>query len=402
MRTRRILFFLMMVVWLIAGMYTGNTIYYWMLCLQCVMVLVAFASLAWMLIRFSYNQTLTPETGIKGQSIELKMGIHNDTFMPFPYVEITYATVDTAIDGKLRSARMGLPPRQSRTITAVMPCNYRGVYTVGLQSVRVYDMFGLFSSRIKLERLYYHKNFTLSIYPEIYPLPRIAMPAADLESVAEEHRLQTDDVAMPTDIRGYRYGDPLRHVHWKLSMRKGDLIIKLFEQYTRPDVLVFLDATNHGHSGIEATQLEDCMASTAISLAAAAMDRGLPVRLIGYGMERTEIICRIRSDLSSMMEYLCRLAFDGPFRVDEILKSETMALPNGTALFFVTSHITIKLLQVLNNLQKSGIEIRVLLVELPQDQAHDRQLLLEQLRKNGTCIAQITVGDSLEEGVKAL
>jgi uncharacterized protein (DUF58 family) len=42
-------------------------------------------------------------------------------------------------------------------------------------------------------------------------------------------------------VREYRSGDPMRHVHWRLSARRGSLVVKAFAEDRTRDALLVLD-----------------------------------------------------------------------------------------------------------------------------------------------------------------
>ncbi len=50
-------------------------------------------------------------------------------------------------------------------------------------------------------------------------------------------------------VREYRKGDSARHVHWKLSARAGQLLIKEQEQEKRRQAVLCLDLEGHGEAG---------------------------------------------------------------------------------------------------------------------------------------------------------
>ena len=44
-----------------------------------------------------------------------------------------------------------------------------------------------------------------------------------------------EDVTSPEDTRAYRLGDPFKRIHWKLSIRARELIVRRFEIPEPPD-----------------------------------------------------------------------------------------------------------------------------------------------------------------------
>lgn len=59
----------------------------------------------------------------------------------------------------------------------------------------------------------------------------------------ETMRRAMEDPSSPNDFRAYQQGDPLKRIHWKMSARKRELIVKQFEEPALPDALVMLDTS---------------------------------------------------------------------------------------------------------------------------------------------------------------
>ena len=79
-------------------------------------------------------------------------------------------------------------------------------------------------------------------------------------------------------MREYRYGDPLRHVHWPLSAHRGQPVVREFARLTTGDLYVFLDVYRFSLLGIgRGSSLEHGVKIVA-SLASLALRRGQPCR----------------------------------------------------------------------------------------------------------------------------
>ena len=92
----------------------------------------------------------------------------------------------------------------------------------------------------------------LLILPKRYPLPAIALPGTV--------KYQEGGVALAASVgqsdeyvalRDYRYGDPLRHIHWRSWARVGRPVVKEFEdEFFVRHALVLDTFTDHPHSEV--------------------------------------------------------------------------------------------------------------------------------------------------------
>jgi uncharacterized protein (DUF58 family) len=87
------------------------------------------------------------------------------------------------------------------------------------------DPLGLFRGFVPVPALQ-----TVLVLPRRYPLPYVALPGASMYqqggvalagSVGESEEF--------VSLREYRYGDPLRHIHWKSWAKVGEPIVKEFQ-----------------------------------------------------------------------------------------------------------------------------------------------------------------------------
>lgn len=77
-------------------------------------------------------------------------------------------------------------------------------------------------------------------------------------------------------VREYRAGDPLRHVHWKTTARRGELAVREFEREVGAPLVLLLDNRAGGDRERDVEVL-DCGARVAASVAYYAAHAGHPV-----------------------------------------------------------------------------------------------------------------------------
>ena len=126
-------------------------------------------------------------------------------------------------------------PLSSATIQLPFHLAFRGEYTVRIYEVCVYDLLKLFRLRRKLD-----------LSAKIIVVPREKTPG---ESVKETETDSESPVSVLANHRGsvfdslreYREGDSIRHIHWKLSAKQDELIVKQPEQSVNNSAVIFCD-----------------------------------------------------------------------------------------------------------------------------------------------------------------
>lgn len=108
-------------------------------------------------------------------------------------------------------------------------------------------------------------------------------------------------------VREFRSGDPLRHVHWKTTARRGELVVREFEQETGTPLVVLIDNRAGGEDHKDYGVLLDAEARLAASVVHYAHYAGHPVTLAAYRGESPELY-----DVRSFHDALKWLAGLGP------------------------------------------------------------------------------------------
>jgi uncharacterized protein (DUF58 family) len=107
-------------------------------------------------------------------------------------------------------------------------------------------------------------------------------------------------------VREYRPGDPMRHVHWALTARHGQIMVREFEEERTRRLLVVVDTERD--EGQTWTSLDRACAAAA-SLVHAASAAGQGARLAAATGDGIEVVGRAPAD--GMLRWLARLTSSG-------------------------------------------------------------------------------------------
>ncbi|MCL2109560.1 MAG: DUF58 domain-containing protein [Oscillospiraceae bacterium] len=128
-----------------------------------------------------------------------------------------------------------LPPFSSSSIKATFSLPFRGEYVIRIYELWVYDVMKLFRLR---------KKFDIQIRTVILPrekLPNDSGKETETESESPASRITAHRSNMFSSLREYREGDSIRHIHWKLSAKQDEIIIKQQEQSVNNSAVIFSD-----------------------------------------------------------------------------------------------------------------------------------------------------------------
>lgn len=188
--------------------------------------------------------------------------------------------------GRARGELSAMGPRQTSTRDYQGRVTVRGVHHIGPLAITMPDPFGL------IERQHWCGDPTeVLVLPKMIGLPPLAASLAGANGLehAAQHRAGpgVDDLV----ARLYVPGDEMRHLHWKATARRGQLMVRQVEHADDPNVTVVLnaDAASYGGrrttTGVESDKLPafEWAVSQTASMCASIIDTGYELNLFAVG-----------------------------------------------------------------------------------------------------------------------
>lgn len=175
----------------------------------------------------------------KDKEIFLNIVLKNSSFFSIARAELKFQC-ENALCGENRSETFFLPVSSGpeQTVEVQLKSRYCGKVTAGLTRIKYYDYLGIFSAS---QRLNLHADAFVA--PQIYFLDLMIDTAENpgTESSSYSKVKPGDDPSEIFDIRPFRSGDRLRSIHWKLSSKLDELMVKEFSLPTDSSVLLLVD-----------------------------------------------------------------------------------------------------------------------------------------------------------------
>lgn len=130
------------------------------------------------------------------------------------------------------------------------PC--AGRVLIGIRRVWCYDIFGLLAFPLP-RRLWSNASESLLVLPGIVGVPvYVSRKSRDFAGESEDYSLKRggDDPSEVFQIRNYQPGDKIRSIHWKLSAKEDELMIREQSHPLGCPVLMYLNMQNLGENAI--------------------------------------------------------------------------------------------------------------------------------------------------------
>ena len=207
-----------------------------------------------------------PPMGEKDKRIRAGVSVKNAS-RRFPLRCEAQLSVGNRTSGKKIRRRFGglILPGQEETFWCEFETAFCGNVEVILESVRLYDLFGIFYIKQKVQR-----KASVKVMPEFELMPvEITRATREFQADAEEYsgEKKGDDPSELYQVREYRIQDSVRDIHWKLSAKEETFMVKERGFPLGCVVLVWIDFAEKERSAAGFSRLLETAASLSITLA---------------------------------------------------------------------------------------------------------------------------------------
>ena len=318
---------------------------------------------------------------MRGSSSKLLISIRNKSLLPIGPLQMH-------LDIPGGETKISLDAGFLRQKTAAFPffLPHIGVVPVGAKQIYLLDIFRLF--RVKKRRL--QQPLTIVVLPRPFDVDKLQ--SAHMDDGRALPNQTTEDITAPDDVRNYRPGDPLKRIHWKLSSRKRELLVRRFELPAPPDTLVLMDCSDPvGFDDIPdgLNRLKDTLAETALAVAKMQMEGGNPVRLPLYGARIGEFKADREGSLTLLQEELAYQIFRGGEAFEKVLNVELRRMRRTGASIIITTRLDANIVEGVKHIRRSGPSVRFYLVTFyPENPNYEKYVM--QLQRHMVEVCYVT------------
>lgn len=331
----------------------GGVLYAYCSLLLCLLWLYSIISCLWVRASVRLDAKVSEDTLFRGGEATLTFTLRHACPLPV-----------SALDGSCSWADKALPcsfhPRAFVPHKAVLrlPGRHVGYFEAALSSLVIGDLFGLL--RLRLHPA--NAKCGIAVLPRPFDIDKPSMVIGD-EGRAALARTQ-EDYNAPEDTRAYLPGDAMKRIHWKLSSRRRELVVRRFETPAPPDTLILLDCSVPLcpftiPEGKEA--LRDALCETAVAVALLQMQDASPVRLPIYSSFSTEFSSDREESLPLLQETLAMQPFDRVEDFASILNLELRRMRRTGAVIIITTQLTAPIVEAVRHIRRMGPSCRMYL-----------------------------------------
>ena len=264
----------------------------------------------------------------------------NASFLPVVSLEAEFFISDL-FGGERETVvrRISLPPRSSKEFDFSVVFDHIGTYEVGIRRVDVADPFGVF----------HHIKESNALH-EVAVLPRVhAIAALDVSTEAQQEAKRPissviSDGMDYCGVREYRWGDPIKSIHWKLSARTPSLeyYTRLYETNCNPGLTVAIDLDSLDYSADELMDVYDTVVESALSIEEWAASCGYETDIVFLDdtASRLSVEGPLLGSFEYVLERLPRVAVGDGRAMADLIRSTTASIYAKNNLIVCSACVT--------------------------------------------------------------
>ena len=266
---------------LIVAYLAGSYVAHFFLFLFFLLLFLPLLSLSYLLLTFlrlKYYQDFSTEHPAKGEFVEYRLILSNETFLPLHHLSVAFKTIHPFMEAALPrfTTYIRAADRQERVYT--INCPFRGVYTLGLEFLAAADPLHF----VVLRRKVWYRTFY--VYPRVLPLRRFSTGSERSQRLSQGASTGVvPDFALFSRLRDYRHGESLHHLAWRKFASTGTPYIKVYDTSAQPGVTIYFDLRSPEASGLKALETEDVSVDILVALVKYYLDHEVPLTVRAPG-----------------------------------------------------------------------------------------------------------------------
>ena len=359
---------------------TGSQLFLLLSILILLILADAVIAVLWASATLEVEGALSGETVRRGDDVVLSLRVRHRGLIP---VAPLLLELSDPVGNRDRDVRLKNMPHRLQSMKLPIHASHVGVFSVGLHSCTVEDLLGLVQRRIVLSKT----SFELVVLPQTFDVEPLKLAPGDPGS--ELMSRATEDLNAPSDIRSYQPGDAMKKIHWKLSMRKRELVVRKFDEPILQDVLVLMDCSpppswGHARAGAD---IRDAMLETAASIITSQTVTDHQIRMPLPGKHPVDVDKSM--GLPIAMDYLARVEFSETDRFERVLSMESSRLRKVGCVVIISARLNIPMVDIMIRMHRAGPNIRLYLVTFAPDDENVLPLIA-RLREAGLEVSYVT------------
>lgn len=335
MKNKKIGSIVLFIILLSYALLVGGTMPYFLLYVYILSFLIPLFHSLIILIRLEASIQLPKEALYIGDEININYKIDNTSIFHIPYLEIHSHISEELTGEKAKKVVKTLKPGELIKYSETINLKRRGYYELGKIEVIVSDAFRFFHLRKKIA-----SETSLLIYPKAIELSNFTITAVEQLGELPINNIAFQDKSRISSIRNFREGDNIKSIHWKLSAKLDNIIIKNYENRGDAHTIVLIDNYNKHFENDQERHLEDKIVDISLSIINYYLNQNIPVNFkTQNNNELIEIQGHQKTDIKPFLDSLARFKANGALEFSEFIIPQIDSFRKDSTVIIITPNL---------------------------------------------------------------
>ena len=188
---------------------------------------------------------------------ELQLRIENKSILPAPHVRVIFGCQNVVFASECRTTVDGSAGgRKTSSYEVPIRSRYCGRINIDIFGIRIYDWLGITSKKLRPHGdcyFYQYPNDSEAVLQEFEG-------NKSSDSDVNYKHVKGNDVSEILQIRKYVVGDSIKQIHWKMSAKFDDIMVKEFDRPNDMSTMLAFDYASSNDKG-ENTRIIEAVAT---------------------------------------------------------------------------------------------------------------------------------------------
>ena len=337
----------------------------------------------------------------RGDTVDVALRVENAGLLLAQRIDAGLYISD--LEGKVdieTTESFALLPKESRELEIAARFDHVGCYRVGLKSLMIQDLLGLFKKQRALRG-----EGEVVVEPRVIELGSLPVSQEQISDNSLFRQSVVSDGYDYVGLRDYQMGDSMKSVHWKASARHESLLTRIRESQINPGVSVVVDLCTQWPTGEQLMCCYDAVIESALAVSSYARGNGIDCGLVAADAAdglRSLGLSSQRWDPNSLLQNVPRLVpYDQNMAASDAVRAVTRGVHSPSNIVVCSSCPTSDLVESLIEARmrgKNALLFAACPIGLEEDEKHAFARSLSRLSEAQVPYAIFSDARELEGG----
>jgi hypothetical protein len=325
---------------------------------------------------------------VKGDWTPYSFVISNEDYITFRNIKVKFLRDKSTIEAADQTIQYSLLPGEDEKLETRLRCNYRGEYSVGVDSIEVTDFLYLFSITYPVD-----SKLKAVVLPRVVELEQLTIAPPQMDVKNPLHNSNTTEEELDTEIRKYYPGDNKKRIHWKASAKQHELVSRKYHHKPKAEILLFMDMVKIKEEELRVIMVEDKIIESILAIANFYAKRGTPSQILYDMGEKKLVNIFSKEEFTAFYKACVSIHFNAETPLCDLIRERMLRREEGlffvAATHFLTKELYLAALQVISG----GNRLCILFIS--DDITEATKELISGMKLAGVDIYQIMSEDEI-------